>query len=241
MSKHAFLCGINSYPGAPLQGCLGDVTKVSNILTGVYGWKTSEIETLLESEATGAALLNAIGKASDLAQAGNEVIFLFSGHGARTASAQGICPYDFAGFEEQLVQEADIRVALSKLTNTAKMTVIFDTCHSTGLIKSFSPGVTKAYPGSRQAPLRKLPPINQHCLFLSACRADQTAADAMISGEHNGAFTWALTKEIEATPHAAVVDIMTRAKRRLADMGFTQIPGIGGSSINAICSFEYSK
>ena len=48
----ALLVGINAYPGAPLAGCLNDVTDMATFLTSKSGFAADSIRLLTDSRAT---------------------------------------------------------------------------------------------------------------------------------------------------------------------------------------------
>ncbi|HEX8200920.1 MAG TPA: caspase family protein [Isosphaeraceae bacterium] len=67
--------------------------------------------------------------------------------------------------------------------------------------------------------------------LLSACRADQTAADAHLGGEFNGAFTYTLCRILRETgPNLDRGELAQRLSRALAADRFDQVPQLEGGS-----------
>lgn len=75
-------------------------------------------------------------------------------------------------------------------------------------------------------------------VLLSACRADQTAADASLGNSYNGAFTYYLTEVLrQASEQIDYHTLIEQVGRRLYDSEFLQIPQLECSEHNRACSF----
>lgn len=72
-------------------------------------------------------------------------------------------------------------------------------------------------------------------LLLAGCREDQTAADAYIDGDFNGAFTYYLCKTLRESPHIGSRETISRVARLLKTKQFQQIPQHEGTHrVNSI-------
>lgn len=103
----ALLVGINAYPSPKdrLAGCVNDCLFLKKILIGRYGFRDTDIVTLLDSEATGRKILETF--AMHLAKGtnpGDTAVLYFCGHGFRVADRDGdepdgqdesIAPWDY--------------------------------------------------------------------------------------------------------------------------------------------------
>jgi hypothetical protein len=56
--NRALLVGINSYPGAPLNGCVNDVTDMANFLVDNCNFTMSDIRLLTDARATMGSPIN---------------------------------------------------------------------------------------------------------------------------------------------------------------------------------------
>ena len=83
--RYAIVVGISDYPGtgSDLQYADDDAMAMYNALIDVYGYKPANITRLTDMAASYGAIQNAIGDVKDKAKAGDEVVFFFSGHGAK--------------------------------------------------------------------------------------------------------------------------------------------------------------
>src|SRR5258708_431665 len=86
----ALLVGINDYPAniGKLSGCINDVEHVDDYLKQQFGRKDLRIETLLNSDATRANVIQKFRTHLAQAKADDVAIFHYSGHGAQSKSAE---------------------------------------------------------------------------------------------------------------------------------------------------------
>lgn len=142
---YALLVGINEYP-APvrrLSGCRNDVERMQRFLKQTFPRRDPRIETLLDSDATRANIIDQIR--AHLGQAGKDdtVLFHYSGHGARWRSAPEFRDWFPEGLDETLVcvdsrtdggfdlADKELAVLLSELAaNGPEIAVLLDCCHS---------------------------------------------------------------------------------------------------------------
>ncbi len=142
--RKALLVGINDYPNEPdrLEGCVNDVFSVSAALQDC-DFKPEEIRTCLDHRATAAAILERLAWLVEDAQGGDELVFYFSGHGARVPEygehsepdrlIETLVPYDFAWTPDSGVSDEQIYALYSQLPYDTRLMMIFDCCHSGGM------------------------------------------------------------------------------------------------------------
>jgi hypothetical protein len=138
-SKRALLIGINRYqiPGADLRGCVNDVENMAAALEDLYGFRTSDIETIADFDATKKAMQAGI---RGLVRAGRkgDVLFLhYSGHGSNVPDDDGdeadhrdeiLCPTDLDWKDP--FRDDWLRRTFDTLRPGVSLTVVMDCCHS---------------------------------------------------------------------------------------------------------------
>ena len=88
--NQALLIGIGNYPYvSKLKGQKNDVDSMYNLLINKEGFQDSEIITLLDEQATYAGIVHAFQRLKNETQAGDRVVFYFSGHGIQIDDANG--------------------------------------------------------------------------------------------------------------------------------------------------------
>jgi metacaspase-1 len=88
-SKYAIVIGINNYPGTAndLQYCVNDAVSMKNVLTDIY--KFQSVDMITDKNATYENISSKIQALSATAGADDEVVFFFSGHGAKGKANDG--------------------------------------------------------------------------------------------------------------------------------------------------------
>ncbi|MCI5163940.1 MAG: caspase family protein, partial [Candidatus Electrothrix sp. AX5] len=142
---YALSIGINNYSPSvgKLQGCLNDVDAVKSYLIDTFDKDKLCIETLIDSDATRANIIELFR--SHLGQAGADdvVLFHYSGHGARCRSAGEFKKFYPDGKDEGLVcidsrepggfdlADKELAVLLAEVAaNEPHIAVLLDSCHS---------------------------------------------------------------------------------------------------------------
>lgn len=139
--RRALLIGIDNYPNEEdrLHGCVNDVFSMSATLQDC-GFEPEDIRTCLNERATGSAILSRLEWLVDEARAGDELVFYYSGHGARVPEyglnsepdrlTETLVPYDFDWTPETGVSDEQICSLYSQLPYEVRLLMIFDCCHS---------------------------------------------------------------------------------------------------------------
>lgn len=101
----ALLVGINSYPTAPLRGCVNDVVDAAKFISEKCGFSSQNVRLLTDDRATTQAIIDRLNWLVDGAKAGDRLYFHYSGHGAQMATRdhageldgldEVICPPEF--------------------------------------------------------------------------------------------------------------------------------------------------
>jgi predicted alpha/beta hydrolase family esterase len=142
--RKALLVGINDYPEAAqrLEGCVNDVFTMSAVLQE-SGFAPETIRTCLDDRATADGILERLHWLLDDAHAGDELVFYYSGHGARVPQygpdlepdhyVETLVPWDFDWTPERWISDDQIYCLYSQLPYDTRLAMIFDCCHSGGI------------------------------------------------------------------------------------------------------------
>jgi len=142
--KYAIVIGISDYNGTEndIQYADDDAKDMVNALTTIYGFQRENIILLISdyqvNNATKEDIIDAISKLSDKVKNGDEVVFFYSGHGARGKANDGdnelideaIVPYECTA--ESLIWDGELAQMFSKF-KTSRIIFIFDSCYAGGM------------------------------------------------------------------------------------------------------------
>ena len=160
---------------------------------------------------------------------------------------EAFCPHDLAELDgnwdpKHVIVDDELHDLFVQLPKEVMLEVYLDTCHSgTGLkvmdlapgrkikyipppsIEAFKQAIEAEKAGKGKVSRRKAIKAN-HALW-SACKANQTSADALINGKYNGAFTYYVYADVKATdnslkPKALLAKIQADIKAN----DFDQVP-----------------
>jgi metacaspase-1 len=149
-TQKALLIGINNYPNAAdrLEGCVNDVFTMSALLQDC-GIQPESIRTCLDERATAEGILSRMKWLLDDPKPGDELIFYYSGHGARVPEygndyepdhhVETLVPYDFDWSREKSISDDQIYALYSQLPYDCRLVMIFDCCHSGGMARDAGP------------------------------------------------------------------------------------------------------
>lgn len=211
----ALCVGIDTYPTAPLAGCVNDARLWQQTLQGL-GF---EVKTLFNEEARQAPLLGAMRALLADARAGDEVVFQFAGHGTQAQDVDGdeadgdtpgldeaLCPHDFA--DGPLVIDDEIGAMINQIARGVQLTFFMDCCHSGSNTRAapvpgararglkLTPAQQQAYvawrkaqPGSRSRPVPRENSDPVEVAF-AACQSKELAWES----EGHGEFTLRATR-----------------------------------------------
>lgn len=142
--RKALLVGINDYPSEKdrLEGCVNDVFTMSAVLQE-SGFRPDDIRTCMDSRATAAAILERLEWLVDDARPGDELVFYYSGHGARVPEygsfmepdrlTETLVPHDFDWTPATGISDEQLYALYSQLPYDTRLIMVFDCCHSGGM------------------------------------------------------------------------------------------------------------
>lgn len=151
--KRALCVGINrfkNYPAATLQGCVNDANDMSRLLQKWFGFKSSDVTVLHDTQATKANIMKNLKTMVDGAKKGDyaHLVFSMSSHGTQVPDLNGeeadradeaFCPHDLAQSGGQwnkkyIIVDDELHDLFIQLPDNVLLEVYLDTCHSgTGL------------------------------------------------------------------------------------------------------------
>jgi len=148
MTKKALLVGINAYrpPINPLRGCLNDVQQMQSVLQQYYGFPAENVRLLRDEEATRQGILHGLAWLVEGAQAGDVLVFHYSGHGSQVDDDSGdewecrdeiLVPYDHDW--DNPLRDDDLKAVFDRVPVAANLTFISDSCHSGTVNKALTP------------------------------------------------------------------------------------------------------
>jgi metacaspase-1 len=138
---HLALCiGINNYPGTgmDLGGCINDALDWS----AEFRRRGFRVETLLDADATRAAMLQSMRRMLLAAEPGDLVCIAFSGHGSFVFDVEAdglvrdesdgfdeaLCPHDIEGGEP--LTDDELHALFGERARGVRLLLIADSCHS---------------------------------------------------------------------------------------------------------------
>lgn len=139
--RRALLIGIDDYQSEAdrLYGCVNDVFSMSAALQDC-GFEPDEIRICLNDRATAEGILSRLEWLVDGTADGDQLVFYYSGHGARVPEygdfgeadrlTETLVPYDFDWSPERSVSDDQLYELYAQLPYEAQMLMIFDCCHS---------------------------------------------------------------------------------------------------------------
>ncbi len=157
-ARHALLVGVGAYPhlaaSKQLEGPSHDVAALAALLKERHGFPSSHILSLVDGEATRAAVLRELERLVERVERDDLVVIYFSGHGTSShefeawgfsAYTGALLPYDFKMDRENvekmkeglIVGRRDIRPLLERLDRKSpRVLAVFDACYSGYTIRS---------------------------------------------------------------------------------------------------------
>ncbi|MEM4575322.1 MAG: caspase family protein, partial [Archaeoglobaceae archaeon] len=139
-NKYAIVIGISDYPGTEndLNFADDDAIDMYNALVNIYGFPKENVYLLIDSNANYSAIKLAVDAVKQKAKEGDEVVFFFSGHGARGKANDG----DKEAIDEAIVShdgknlvyiwDGELRDWFRDF-KTTRIVFIFDSCLAGGM------------------------------------------------------------------------------------------------------------
>jgi hypothetical protein len=250
--------GINTYnlAGANLQGCIYDIeNSINHLITG-FGFTIENIKTLLDADATTQNWKEALKEFVSGVNPGDTLAFFNSCHGSthedcgipEGSFVNAVCPTDFDFSPEKMITDVFFKDIFDDLPAGVIFNWWSDSCHSANLDRMIlRPGHKhKLFPGSkiRTKDQKRFWPFNHkndslvgvgglpQVGFMSGCGLNGTSADAIIDGNHCGAFTTYMWKAWDSlNPNVILTDIQNKTIQLLSANGYDQVPSVDGGRI----------
>jgi len=142
--RWAIIIGISDYYGTTndIQYADDDALDMLKTLIEIYGYKRENILLLISdyyvNNATHDKIINAINYIKEKEVAGDEVVFFYSGHGARGKANDGdneaideaIVPYECT--TDSLIWDGELKALFANF-DTSRIIFIFDSCYAGGM------------------------------------------------------------------------------------------------------------
>ena len=222
MKNKALLVGINKYPDPQneLRGCINDILDMEHFISETNKvYAEQNIKKLIDRDATKKGILTQLKWLLEGAQAGDQLLFHYSGHGAQAPTLSPkletdgldeiICPYDFDGSNNTTLRDKEFAQLFAGIPKGVHFVWISDSCHAEDLSRDFKTDKTIIYRQFQGVTHHKhdmLPEISSENFnavtaplngtLLSACASHELSADAYIDKRFNGAFTHYLIKNL---------------------------------------------
>ena len=145
MAKRALCIGINNYPGThmDLAGCVNDARAWADELRA----RGYTVETLLDAQATKAAMVAGFKAVLGAARSGDVVAITYSGHGTYVPDLNGdevdgldeaLCPYDIQTAQAPLLDD-EIHALFVARPAGVRLVLVSDSCHSGTVTRAAAP------------------------------------------------------------------------------------------------------
>ena len=227
--KRALCVGINDYPydGSDLNGCVNDARAWADLLISNYGFASSDVRVMTDSEATKKNVMAALKDLLAGAQPGDVLVYQNSSHGSYVADTTGdeptydevLCPYDI---DANAISDDELRTLFSGVRSDVRFTVILDNCHSGTATRAIvGEGTGMRTPDDRRRrflspALRRLPILDNpwaakpksaskytesqmNEVLLAGCTDVEYSYDAYFNGVYHGAMTYYALQVIRAS------------------------------------------
>jgi hypothetical protein len=200
-------------------------------------YEFTDVRVLQDEQATRQGILNALDQLVADAQRGDLVVFYFAGHGSRrldTASSKNhldetIVPADaWMGVEDIRDKELALRFNKIVYDKQARLTAIYDSCHSGTMARGITNSVQRTLPWDDrdvakepgavlEADVKRIPQ-NGNAIILAAAASTESAVEAQYppDGQYHGAFTRALVRVLQSnTQVLSAADVVAEVSSML--------------------------
>jgi len=146
MKNKALLVGINKYPDPrnELRGCVNDILDMEHFIADANKvYPKQNIKKLTNKDATKKGILSQLKWLIEGAEAGDQLLFHYSGHGAQAPTKftslekdgldEIICPYDFDGTNNTSLRDKEFAQLFAAIPKGVHFVWISDSCHAEDL------------------------------------------------------------------------------------------------------------
>lgn len=209
-----------------LNGCINDVTNVTDVLKNNFNYKENVLmtdNTTIKPIKTN--ILSQFTKLLQNAKSGDKLFFIFSGHGSQELDTNGdesdgidevIITQDF----KSILDDDLKKIINAHLKSGVKLFCLFDSCHSGTCfdLKYNENGQINS----------KMNDTNGQVIFISGCKDEQTSEDAYINNKNNGALTAGFLETLKKynylQTNVTYKQFLEDLKQYLSENDFSQIP-----------------
>ena len=256
MKNKALLVGINKYPDPrnELRGCVNDILDMEYFITDANKvYPKQNIKKLTNKDATKKGILTQLKWLIEGAEAGDQLLFHYSGHGAQAPTKftslekdgldEIICPYDFDGTNKTSLRDKEFAQLFAGIPKGVHFVWISDSCHAEDLSRDpiitdethyrYFTGLTHFEQSVDEEEQKTditigsiAPIINPlNGALLSACQSHELSADTYINKRFIGAFTHYLIENLNKYSDAKNMKaIIELVNKDLAKNGYDQSP-----------------
>ncbi len=259
---HALLIGIQDYGPGPIPSLKGprqDIKLVEETLRDRYA--VSNIQTLLDAEATHSGVRDAFARLTGDVKPGDFVYIHYSGHGSHTTDlngdeargdqdqtwvTHGARSGAQSGIDDFGILDDEINAWLKPiLAKTEDLVVVSDSCHSASVTRGKVTGVRSLDGDDREHPLARQAvdrADQKEGVRIGAARDQETAIEIQAEdGKTYGLFTWYWVQELnKAAPGETWDDVFKRAYTLVSThRGAHQRPQLEGSGGRSIFGGDF--
>ena len=253
MKKAAVLVGINYYsvPGARLNGCINDITNISQVMTRHFNYAPENITKLCDNTTNPefipnrTNILNNLTKLINESASYSEIWFHYSGHGSQIRDVnkdesdgldEVIIPVDF---QTNGIITDDELFQIIKMSK-CKTILVFDSCHSAYVcdLQWKFEHVTRNLFRKSSASNKSIPYPYIFCF--SGCKDNQTSADSYsnVLKQSVGAYTDSMIHCLTVNKmNINALNLHASICTYIKANGFTQTPMFSSSSPAPFCNF----
>jgi hypothetical protein len=245
MNNKALLVGINKYPDPrnELRGCVNDILEMEHFIaerSKVY--PKQNIKKLTNKDATKKEIITQLKWLIEGAEAGDQLLFHYSGHGAQAPTLftslekdgldEIICPYDFDGTNNTSLRDKEFAQLFAGIPKGVHFVWISDSCHAEDLSRDpFNTDETqyRFFTGlsNFEQRVENIAPVisSLNGALLSACQSHELSADTFINKRFIGAFTHYLIENLNKYNNTKnMQSIIEIVNKDLAKNGYDQSP-----------------
>jgi hypothetical protein len=230
-NKKALLVGIN-YIGTryALNGCINDVNSMKDKISNT-GFKDINILTDLTSKKpTRENILNDFKNLLINSEAGDLLLFFYSGHGSNTLDRNNdetdgkdemIVSYDLKG----VIDDEFKTIIQANLKENVTLFSMFDSCFS-GTVLDLKYQYLDSLNYDNYMENSKQLETKGNVLMISGCNDNQTSADSVFNNIPNGAMTWSFLQSLEQNKDKQLSwrELVKSMRDLLKKSSFSQIP-----------------
>ena len=249
-TQRALLIGVSNYEAnlPPLAGSKNDVTLIRELLTYKFGFDRSNIQILIDEQATRAQILSSIRALSETSAPDDIVLIHYSGHGSQAPDTNGdeddgfdetILPYDSRTEGIADITDDELNALIAGFQSRS-VVVILDSCHSGTGTRSGPSLVSQRWvaPDTRKELYESIAtrqvltlPISENHVFFAAAQDFESELDGPFGPDNMrlGLFTAALVGVLAnapptVTPREAIAGVSVRIEALKASAAGMPIP-----------------